>query len=216
MASWEEPIHACAKDLYCTLWADGQAVCIDVKLHGTLVGPSQTSAILVLLHEYGRVLGGCIIWIYDVIPHILWFMWSQSDRRRHIYDAIPWQSLHMTTFDLHNSLTNISSSSFRTNHDHFRELFGHGYILLILVGCKQTRSNKKLWKKDSSMKYIVIVLQGGINHGINPACNWPRNLPLIPLIGRKREHVRHYTWCAIQYGESTQHRDVERARQVCL
>jgi hypothetical protein len=35
MASLDEPIHACAKDLYCTLWEDGQAICIDVKPHGT-------------------------------------------------------------------------------------------------------------------------------------------------------------------------------------
>jgi hypothetical protein len=71
MASWEKPINACAKYIYCTLWADGQAVCIDVKLQGAVVGPIQTSAILVLFHEFGRVWGGCIIWIYDVIPHTL-------------------------------------------------------------------------------------------------------------------------------------------------
>jgi hypothetical protein len=122
----------------------------------------------------------------------------------------------MTTFDSHNSLTKISSSSFRTNHDHFRELFGHGYILLILVGRTWTHSKKKLRKKDSSMKYIVIVIQGGINHGLNPVCNRPRNLPWISLIGRKREHVRRYTWCAIQYGETAQRGDGERARRVCM
>jgi hypothetical protein len=36
---------------------DGQAVCIDVTLLGTTEGLSQKSAILVLLHEYGRFLG---------------------------------------------------------------------------------------------------------------------------------------------------------------
>jgi hypothetical protein len=33
------------------------ALCIDVKPHGTVVGPIQTSAILVLFHEYDRALG---------------------------------------------------------------------------------------------------------------------------------------------------------------
>jgi hypothetical protein len=74
MASWEEPIYSCAKYVYCTLWADGQAIWIDVKLHGTVVGLSQTSAISVVLYEYGRVLGGCIIYIYDFMPRTLLFM----------------------------------------------------------------------------------------------------------------------------------------------
>jgi hypothetical protein len=160
-ASWEEPIHAYAKDIYCTLWADGQAIWIDAKLHGTVVGLIQTSAILVLLHEYGRVLGAYIIWIYVVMPHTLWFMWSQAHRGHHIYDAIPWQFLHMTTFDSRNSLTYIYFSSFRTNPNHFSELFCHGYILLILAGCKHICSEKKLREKDSSMEYISIVLRGG-------------------------------------------------------
>jgi hypothetical protein len=40
-----------------------QAVCVDVKLLGTTEGLYQNSAILVLLHEYGRFLGACIIGI---------------------------------------------------------------------------------------------------------------------------------------------------------
>jgi hypothetical protein len=36
---------------------------------GPLVGLSQTSATLVLLHEYGQILGGCIILTYDVMPY---------------------------------------------------------------------------------------------------------------------------------------------------
>jgi hypothetical protein len=44
----------------------GQAVYVDVKLLGTTEGPYQNSAILVLLHEYGRILGAYImgIWYY--------------------------------------------------------------------------------------------------------------------------------------------------------
>jgi hypothetical protein len=37
--------------------ANDQAVCVDVKLSGTTEGIIQNSAILVLLHEYGRFLG---------------------------------------------------------------------------------------------------------------------------------------------------------------
>jgi hypothetical protein len=40
---------------------DGQAVCVDVKLWGTTEGICQNSAILVLMHEYGRVLGAYIM-----------------------------------------------------------------------------------------------------------------------------------------------------------
>jgi hypothetical protein len=40
-----------------------QAVFVDVKLLGTTEGPYQDSAILVLLHEYGRFLGACIMGI---------------------------------------------------------------------------------------------------------------------------------------------------------
>jgi hypothetical protein len=151
MASLDEHIHACAKDLYCFLWADDQTVCIDVKLHGNFLGLSQTSAIVVLLREYGRILGGCIILMYDVMPHTLWFMWIQAHRGCHIYDAISWKPLHMTTFDSLSSLTKISSNYFRTNHDHFSELFGHSYILPTLGGRKKICSKKKMREKDGSM-----------------------------------------------------------------
>jgi hypothetical protein len=40
---------------------NGQAVCVDVKLIGTIEGLYQNSDILVLLHEYGRFLGACIM-----------------------------------------------------------------------------------------------------------------------------------------------------------
>jgi hypothetical protein len=43
--------------------ADYQAVCVDVKLIGTTEGLSQNSAILVLLHEYGRFVGAYIMGI---------------------------------------------------------------------------------------------------------------------------------------------------------
>jgi hypothetical protein len=122
----------------------------------------------------------------------------------------------MTTFDSQNSLTKIYSSSFRTNHEHFCELFGHGYILLSLVDCTQTRSKKKLRKNDSSMMYIVIVLQGGANHGLNTVCGLPRNLSRTSLIGRNCKHARRYTWWANQYRETAQHRDGERAFRGCL
>jgi hypothetical protein len=42
---------------------DGQAVCVDVELLGTTEGLSQNSAILVLLHEYGRFLGAYMMGI---------------------------------------------------------------------------------------------------------------------------------------------------------
>jgi hypothetical protein len=42
---------------------NGQAVCVDVKLLGTTEGLYQNSAIIVLLHEYGRFLGACIMGI---------------------------------------------------------------------------------------------------------------------------------------------------------
>jgi hypothetical protein len=41
--------------------ANGQAVYVDVKLLGTTEFLSQNSAILVLLHEYVRFLGACIM-----------------------------------------------------------------------------------------------------------------------------------------------------------
>jgi hypothetical protein len=42
---------------------DDQEVCEEVKLLGTTEGLIQNSAILVLLHEYGRFLGACIMGI---------------------------------------------------------------------------------------------------------------------------------------------------------
>jgi hypothetical protein len=42
---------------------DGQAVCVDVKLLGNTEFPYQNSATLVLLHEYGRILGAYIMGI---------------------------------------------------------------------------------------------------------------------------------------------------------
>jgi hypothetical protein len=42
---------------------NGQAVCVDVKLLGTIEGLYQNSDILVLLHEYDRFLGACIMGI---------------------------------------------------------------------------------------------------------------------------------------------------------
>jgi hypothetical protein len=38
-----------------------QAVCVDVNLLGTTEGLYQNSANLVLLHEYGRFSGACIM-----------------------------------------------------------------------------------------------------------------------------------------------------------
>jgi hypothetical protein len=43
--------------------ANGQAVCLDMKLIGATEGLSQNSAILVLLHDYGRFLGAYIMGI---------------------------------------------------------------------------------------------------------------------------------------------------------
>jgi hypothetical protein len=40
---------------------NGQAVCVDVRLRGTTEGIYQNSAILVLLHEYGRILDAYIM-----------------------------------------------------------------------------------------------------------------------------------------------------------
>jgi hypothetical protein len=58
MASWEgiERAYTCMCQR-----ANGQAVCVDVKLLWTTEGFIQNSAILVLLHEYGRVLGAWIM-----------------------------------------------------------------------------------------------------------------------------------------------------------
>jgi hypothetical protein len=43
--------------------ANGHTVCVDVKLLGTTEGLIQNSVILVLLHEYGQVLGAHIMGI---------------------------------------------------------------------------------------------------------------------------------------------------------
>jgi hypothetical protein len=43
--------------------ANDQAVCVDVKLLRTTEGLSQNSAIIILLHEYGRFLGAYIMGI---------------------------------------------------------------------------------------------------------------------------------------------------------
>jgi hypothetical protein len=42
---------------------NGHAVCVGVKLLGTTEVLYQNSAILVLLYEYGRFLGACIMGI---------------------------------------------------------------------------------------------------------------------------------------------------------
>jgi hypothetical protein len=43
--------------------ATGQAVCVYAEILGTTEGISHNSAILVLLHEYGRFLGAYIMGI---------------------------------------------------------------------------------------------------------------------------------------------------------
>jgi hypothetical protein len=40
---------------------DEHAVCVDVKLLGTTEGLHQNSAILVLLHEYGIIVGAYVM-----------------------------------------------------------------------------------------------------------------------------------------------------------
>jgi hypothetical protein len=42
---------------------NGQVVCVDVKILGTIEGIYQNSATLVLLHEYSRFLGAYIMGI---------------------------------------------------------------------------------------------------------------------------------------------------------
>jgi hypothetical protein len=58
MVSWEgiERVYTCMCQR-----AHGQSIFVDVKLFGTTAGPSQTSAILVLLHEYDRIWGAYIM-----------------------------------------------------------------------------------------------------------------------------------------------------------
>jgi hypothetical protein len=48
--------------------ANGQAVCVDVKLLGTTEGLSENSAYLVLMHDYGRVFG-CIYHGHMILWH---------------------------------------------------------------------------------------------------------------------------------------------------
>jgi hypothetical protein len=59
---------------------DGQAFCVDVKLLGTTEGFSQNSAILVLLHEYGRFLGAYIMGILYYGTNIVIYMMPGSVR----------------------------------------------------------------------------------------------------------------------------------------
>jgi hypothetical protein len=61
MASWEG-IERTTYTCMCQR-ANGQDVYVDVKLLGTTEGLSQTSAILLLLHEHGRALGAYIMGI---------------------------------------------------------------------------------------------------------------------------------------------------------
>jgi hypothetical protein len=77
MASWEgiERAYTC---LYQR--ANGQAVCVDVILCGTTAGLSQTSAKFVLLHEYDRVLGACIMGIGCHGTNIVIYVMSGSVR----------------------------------------------------------------------------------------------------------------------------------------
>jgi hypothetical protein len=58
----------------------GYAVCVDVKLIGTTEGLHQNSAILVLLHEYGRFLGACIMDICYYGTNIVIYLISGSVR----------------------------------------------------------------------------------------------------------------------------------------
>jgi hypothetical protein len=49
---------------------NGQAVCVEVKLLGTIEGLYQNSANLLLLHEYGRFWVH-VSWTYDIMAHTL-------------------------------------------------------------------------------------------------------------------------------------------------
>jgi hypothetical protein len=53
------------RNTYTCLWQRtyGQAVCVAVKIFGTTEGLYQNSDILVLLYEYGRILGAYIMGI---------------------------------------------------------------------------------------------------------------------------------------------------------
>jgi hypothetical protein len=59
---------------------DCQAVCVDVKLLGTTEGICQNSAVLVLLHEYGRFLGAFIMGICYYGTDIVIYMMTGSVR----------------------------------------------------------------------------------------------------------------------------------------
>jgi hypothetical protein len=60
--------------------ANCQDVCVDVKLFGTPEGISQNSAILVLLHEYGRFFGVYIMGILCHGTNIVIYVMSGSVR----------------------------------------------------------------------------------------------------------------------------------------
>jgi hypothetical protein len=59
---------------------NGQAVCVYVQLLGTTEGLSRNSAILVLLHEYGRFLGAYIMGILCHGTNIVIYVISGSVR----------------------------------------------------------------------------------------------------------------------------------------
>jgi hypothetical protein len=58
----------------------GQYVFVDVKLLGTTEGPYENSAILVLLHEYGRILGAYIMGIWHNGTNIVIYLMPGSVR----------------------------------------------------------------------------------------------------------------------------------------
>jgi hypothetical protein len=59
---------------------DGQAACVYKKLLGTTEGIYQNSAILVLLHEYGRFLGAYIMGICYYGTNIVIYVMPGSAR----------------------------------------------------------------------------------------------------------------------------------------
>jgi hypothetical protein len=79
---------------------NGQAVCLDVKLLGTTEGLYQNSAIIVLLHEYGRFCG-CMYHGHMILWHKhcdICDVWLYEGVIYHTSDGIP--SL-MTTYGSH-------------------------------------------------------------------------------------------------------------------
>jgi hypothetical protein len=58
--------------------ANGQTICVDVKLLGTTEGLSQNSAMLVLLHELCRFLGTYIMGVWCHGTHIVIYVMSGS------------------------------------------------------------------------------------------------------------------------------------------